>query len=314
MAIPIADRVKDATTTTGTANVILANTAPAGYMTFLQGFGSSSSKQVCYCISNPNSPYEWETGFGVYTSSTNTLVRNIVTATSVAGSTTKINFPAGTKDVFCTTPSSSMLVINGNGDIVIPTVNTSALPNISPELSPAGYSVTSFTISCPTSTLSAQTGTYLAISSGDGTTTGDAGYLDLTAGNAPGSGLGGDIYITSGGSVTGGGGIVQIIAGDGGGSGGDINLTAGGVPSSYAGNGGNISIDSGIALGSGSNGYVLLSLGGVPAIKIQPADATTTAPVKIGFFGATPVVKPTGVAVTAAAIHTALVSLGLIAA
>lgn len=36
--------------------------------------------------------------------------------------------------------------------------------------------------------------------------------------------------------------------------------------------------------------------------------------VQLGFFGATPVAKPTGVAVTAAAIHAALVSLGLIAA
>lgn len=35
---------------------------------------------------------------------------------------------------------------------------------------------------------------------------------------------------------------------------------------------------------------------------------------QIGFYGATPVNKPTGVAVDAAAIHTALVSLGLIAA
>jgi len=34
----------------------------------------------------------------------------------------------------------------------------------------------------------------------------------------------------------------------------------------------------------------------------------------IGFFGVTPVAKPTGVAVTAAAIHAALVSLGLVAA
>lgn len=32
----------------------------------------------------------------------------------------------------------------------------------------------------------------------------------------------------------------------------------------------------------------------------------------LGFFGATPIAKPTGVAVTAAAVHAALVSLGLI--
>jgi hypothetical protein len=40
----------------------------------------------------------------------------------------------------------------------------------------------------------------------------------------------------------------------------------------------------------------------------------TSAAQKGGFFGATPVVRPSGVAVTAAGIHAALVSLGLIAA
>jgi hypothetical protein len=33
----------------------------------------------------------------------------------------------------------------------------------------------------------------------------------------------------------------------------------------------------------------------------------------VGFFGAAPTAKPTGVAVTAAGVHAALVSLGLIA-
>jgi hypothetical protein len=40
----------------------------------------------------------------------------------------------------------------------------------------------------------------------------------------------------------------------------------------------------------------------------------TTATQKLGFFGATPVTKPTGVAATASGLHAALVSLGLIAA
>lgn len=35
---------------------------------------------------------------------------------------------------------------------------------------------------------------------------------------------------------------------------------------------------------------------------------------KLGFFGITPIVQPTGVAVTAGGIHAALVSLGLITA
>ena len=40
----------------------------------------------------------------------------------------------------------------------------------------------------------------------------------------------------------------------------------------------------------------------------------TSASQKIGFFDATPIQKPTGVAVDATGIHAALVSLGLIAA
>jgi len=42
-----------------------------------------------------------------------------------------------------------------------------------------------------------------------------------------------------------------------------------------------------------------------------PTAATLSAQ-KIGFWNATPVAKPTGVAVTAAGIHAALVSIGLI--
>ena len=293
MAIPLADRVKDATNVIGTSNAVLLNTAPAGYATFLQGFGSSTSKQVCYCIANPNSPYEWETGFGTYTSATNTLVRGTVAATSVTGSTAKINFPAGTKDVFCTTSSQSMIVQNAVGDINIPNVSQGLSVYIAPELSTAGYAPPAMVIYCRTPTLAAQTGTYIEIAAGAGSTTGDGGYAGFSGGSAPGSGSGGDVYLTAGSSVTGLGGNVQIIAGDGETSGGDVNIISGGSPSSGAGSAGNISIDSGAALGSGSNGTITLSLGGVSAITIQPADATTTAAAKIGLFNVTPVVRPT---------------------
>ena len=314
MALPIADRVKDATTTTGTVNITLSNTAPAGYQTFLQGFGASTSKQICYCISNPNSPYEWETGFGGYTSSTNTLTRAVVTATSVAGSTVKINFPAGTKDVFCTTPSKSMLVQNGSGTIDIPNITNSGSITIAPELAPAGYAATGMAIFCPAPTLAAQNGTYLDMAAGASSTTGNGGYVSLTAGDAVGSGLGGDLYLHAGSSSTGSagnvelfaggsgttvGGNISIIAGDGLTVAGNINLTAGGVSASGAGSGGNISIDSGGASGAGSNGSIALTLAGVSAITIQPADATTTAAAKIGLFTATPVVRPTTANTTA---------------
>ena len=50
-------------------------------------------------------------------------------------------------------------------------------------------------------------------------------------------------------------------------------------------------------------------LGTVTGMKVGTAGSQ-----KLGFFGATPIVQPTGVAVTAAGIHAALVSLGLITA
>lgn len=45
-----------------------------------------------------------------------------------------------------------------------------------------------------------------------------------------------------------------------------------------------------------------------PEVRIADADG------QVGFYGTAPIAKQTGVAVTAAAVHAALVALGLIAA
>lgn len=58
--------------------------------------------------------------------------------------------------------------------------------------------------------------------------------------------------------------------------------------------------------GKGTGGPILQDGGSNPIVQVN-----TTG---LGFFGATPAAKPTGVAVTAAGIHAALVTLGLIAA
>lgn len=337
MAIPIADRVKDATNVIGQANAVLLNTAPAGYQTFLQGFGSSVGRNVCYCISNPNAPYEWETGFGTYTSSTNTLNRNYVTANSSGTQPTRILFPEGTKDVFCTTPSKSILVQDISGDINIPSVFPSGSVNIRPDLSSAGYAATGFNLACLAPTAAAQTGTYIDIAAGAGSTVGDGGYLGLSGGSSPGSGLGGDVYVTAGDGGTGGnialtcgsaslaaggdftlvcgaggtngvGGAIQLGAGEGGetGNGGAIQLTAGqgGV---ISGQGGDIFIYAGLSVdGSSRGGNIVLQTGGgnsAGSFSVQLANAsasaivvsptTTTNLPMMGFFGATPVVRPT---------------------
>jgi len=299
MAQIIADRIKDATTSTGNTNITLANTAPAGYKTFASGFGASVSRQVSYCIANPNSPYEWEAGFGLYTSSTNTLVRSLVTSNSAGTQPTKIIFPSGTKDVFCTTPSASMLVQDSNGTIEIANNNSSGSQSISTTVHSSGSVPISFSITCVEPTGANASGTYLSVSSATGTGSGDGGDITIAAGSAPGAGLGGTINISAGASNTGNGGNISLTAGDGDGDAGGIYLVAGNASASSSVSGGIVEITSGTAFGSGSNGYIQISIGSQPAINIFPADATTNAAVKIGLFGVTAVVRPTTANTTA---------------
>jgi len=98
MALVLADRVKDTTTTTGQGTVTLSGTAPTGYQNFsIIGNGNTTY----YTIAGGS---QWEVGIGTYTSSGTTLSRDTVLSSS-AGGTTKVTFSAGTKDVFVTLPA-----------------------------------------------------------------------------------------------------------------------------------------------------------------------------------------------------------------
>jgi hypothetical protein len=83
-------------------------------------------------------------------------------------------------------------------------------------------------------------------------------------------------------------------------------IFTGGYGSGSAGVGGSFTFTAGG--GTGTNGSINLAT--VSGTSIQLADSSGAR--QLGFFGATPVAKPTSVAVTAAGIHAALVSLGLI--
>jgi len=105
MALVLADRVRDSTTTTGTGTVTLSGTAPTGYQNF-SVIGNANT--TFYTIQG--STTEWEVGIGTYTSSGTTLSRDTVLSSSNSGSA--VNFSAGTKSVFCDLPSSKV-VYNG---------------------------------------------------------------------------------------------------------------------------------------------------------------------------------------------------------
>ena len=109
MALVLADRVRETTTTTGTGSVTLGG-AYTGFQTFLAGIGNANN--TYYTIANVVTG-EWEVGIGTYTSSGNTLSRDTVLSSSNANAL--VNFTVGTKDVFVTQPAERAVYVGTNG-------------------------------------------------------------------------------------------------------------------------------------------------------------------------------------------------------
>lgn len=99
MAFVVKDRVKETTTTTGTGTVTLLGAA-----TGFQSFSVIGNANTTYYTIAGQTGSEWEVGIGTYTSSGTTLSRDTVFASSNSGN--KVNFSAGTKDVFVSYPAS----------------------------------------------------------------------------------------------------------------------------------------------------------------------------------------------------------------
>lgn len=123
MALVLADRVKETSTTAGTGTFTLAG-ASTGFQSFaVIGNGNTTF----YCIAGQTTN-EWEVGIGTYTSSGTTLARTTVLANSSATQPSALNFSSGTKDVFVTYPASKSVNLNASDIAVIPTLNlTNAL-------------------------------------------------------------------------------------------------------------------------------------------------------------------------------------------
>jgi hypothetical protein len=98
MALVVADRVKETTTTAGTGTVTLLG-ASTGYQSFA---AIGNGNETYYTIAGQTTS-EWEVGIGTYTSSGTTLSRTTVLASSNSGNL--VSFSAGTKDVFVTYPA-----------------------------------------------------------------------------------------------------------------------------------------------------------------------------------------------------------------
>lgn len=107
MALVLADRVRETTTTVGTGTVTLA-----GAVTGYQSFSVVGNGNTTYYTIAGQGTTEWEVGIGTYTSSGTTLARTTVLASSNSGSL--VSFSAGTKDVWVDYPAGRA-VVGGNG-------------------------------------------------------------------------------------------------------------------------------------------------------------------------------------------------------
>ena len=130
MALVIANRVKETTTTAGTGTVTLL-----GASTGFQSFAAIGNANTTYYTIASQTGNEWEVGIGTYSTSGTTLARTTVLANSLATQPSALNFSAGTKDVFVTYPSeyavaatnvgTSGQLLTSNGTGVAPTFQTS---------------------------------------------------------------------------------------------------------------------------------------------------------------------------------------------
>lgn len=114
MALVIADRVKETTTTTGTGTYTLLG-AVTGFETFASvGDGNTTY----YCCTDGT---DFEVGVGTYTASGTTLARTTILQSS--NSDAAVNWTAGTRTIFVTLPAEKAVYLDASGNLST-TINT----------------------------------------------------------------------------------------------------------------------------------------------------------------------------------------------
>ncbi len=108
MALVLADRVKETSTTTGTGTYTLA-----GAVSGFESFGSIGNGNTTYYACTLGA--DFEVGIGTYTSSGTTLARTTILQSS--NSDNAVSWGAGTKTLFCTQPAEKAVYLDASGNI-----------------------------------------------------------------------------------------------------------------------------------------------------------------------------------------------------
>ena len=112
MALIIKDRIKEASTSTGTGNITFSG-AGATFSTFSSVMTTNDT--TYYAIVHTSSGVdEWEVGLGTYNSSGELERTTVLNGSS---GTSAVNFSSGSKDVFMTYPADKAVFFNADGDV-----------------------------------------------------------------------------------------------------------------------------------------------------------------------------------------------------
>ena len=110
MALVLADRVQETSTTAGTGTLTLD-----GAVTGFQSFAAVGNGNNTYYTIYEQGTNNWEVGIGTYTASGTTLSRDTIIASSNSGLV--VTFGAGSKNVFVDMPSE-MIALGGSGQSI----------------------------------------------------------------------------------------------------------------------------------------------------------------------------------------------------
>jgi len=116
MALVLADRVKETTSTTGTTDFVLSG-ADTGFQTFAAGVGANNTTYYAVALAS-----DWEIGLGTLSSDGLTLARTTVLQSS--NSDTKVSFAAGAKFVFVTYPADKSVLTDATQTLTNKTLNS----------------------------------------------------------------------------------------------------------------------------------------------------------------------------------------------
>ena len=111
MALVVADRVQETTSTTGTSSYVLLGAA-TGYQSF--GAVLANGDTTYYAITNDT---DWEVGIGTYSTTGPTLARTTILASSNGGSA--VSWGVGVKNIFISYAASKASFLDANGDLLV---------------------------------------------------------------------------------------------------------------------------------------------------------------------------------------------------